>query len=94
MGKFMQGEGLLLWLRSNDQFPGQSVVNPAIISFINSILAAPGQFLFINSEILENNFLGIDTAFATMSDQPTQNLGLLGQPIGPKPPVGPDIWPT
>ena len=29
---------------------------------------------------MENHYLGIDTAFATMSDQPIHNLGVLGQP--------------
>ena len=43
---------------------------------------APGQFLLINSEMLGNHSLGIDTAFATMSDQPTHNLAILGQPNG------------
>ena len=37
-------------------------------------------FLFINSDILGNHSRGIDTAFATMSDQPTHNLEILGQP--------------
>ena len=39
-----------------------------------------GQYLFINSEILGNHSGGIDTAFATMIDQPTHNLEILGQP--------------
>ena len=34
-----------------------------------------------------NHSLGIDTAFATMSDQPTHNLGILGQPSRHRPVV-------
>ena len=38
-----------------------------------------GQFLFINSEILGQHSAGIDTSFATKSDTPTHNLGVLVQ---------------
>ena len=45
--------------------------------------AEPGQLLFINSEILGNHSLGIDTKFATMSDPQTQELLILVQSNGP-----------
>ena len=36
----------------------------------------------MNSEILGEHSVGIDTAFATMSETPTQNLGVLVQARG------------
>ena len=52
-----------------------AIVNP----IVNYICAALKQFLFNNSEILAKHSLGIDTSFATMSDQPTQNWGFFVQ---------------
>ena len=42
-------------------------------------LNTPGQFLFIKFDILGQHSVGIDTAFATKSDTPTHNLGVLVQ---------------
>ena len=38
-----------------------------------------GQFLFINSEIFGQHFVGIDTAFVTKRDTPIHNLAVLVQ---------------
>ena len=38
-----------------------------------------GQFLFINSEIFGQHCVGIETGFATKSDTPTHNFGVLVQ---------------
>ena len=38
-----------------------------------------GRFLFIDSEMFGHHSFDIDTAFATLSDTPTQNLGVLVQ---------------
>ena len=43
----------------------------------------PGQFLFINSEILGQHSVGIDTAFATMGYLLAQFSVVLVQPIAP-----------
>ena len=53
---------------------------PIVKSMISLYKLKMRQFLFINSEILENYSLGIDTSFATMRDQPTHNSGILVQP--------------
>ena len=52
-----------------------------MISLYKLICAAPGQFLFKNSEILGKQSLGINTSFATMGYTPTFNLGVLVQAI-------------
>ena len=52
---------------------------------------APSQFLFINSEIFGQHSVGIDTAFATMSDTETPNFGVLVQATGKGRAEGPDL---
>ena len=56
------------------------VIVKSMIS-LNKLNTRDGRpIFFINSEILGNPSFGIDTAFTTMSDQPTHNLEILGQP--------------
>ena len=51
-----------------------------MISLYKINMAAPGQFNFINSETFRQYSVGIETVFATISDTPTKNLGVLVQP--------------
>ena len=52
-----------------------AIINP----IVKKIRTALGKFLFKNSEILSQHSFGIYTSFATMSDQPTYNLGFFVQ---------------